>query len=59
MSNRAKSRIRRENRYTSLNDAWEAVSSDKFDQTGHWIGDVLSWKVERLKRFLPIRNYKK
>lgn len=46
MSNGAKSRIRRENRYTSLNGGWEAVSSDKFDQTGHRIDDVLSWETE-------------
>ena len=45
VSNGAKSRIRRENRYTSLDDGWEAVPSDKFDQTGHRIDDVLPWET--------------
>ena len=45
VSNGAKSRVRRENRYTPLDDGWEAVPSDKFDQTGHRIDDVLPWET--------------
>jgi RNA polymerase sigma-70 factor (ECF subfamily) len=45
VSNGAKSRIRRENRYTSLDIGWEAVPSDRFDPTGHRIDDVLPWDI--------------
>ena len=45
VSNGAKSRVRRENRYTPLDDGLEAVPSDKFDQTGHRIDDVLPWET--------------
>jgi RNA polymerase sigma-70 factor (ECF subfamily) len=45
VSNGAKSRVRRENRYTSLDEGWEAVSSDKFDKTGHRIDDVIAWET--------------
>lgn len=45
VSNGAKTRIRRENRYTSLDVGWEAVPSDKFDHTGHRIDDVLLWDI--------------
>jgi RNA polymerase sigma-70 factor, ECF subfamily len=41
VSNGAKSRVRRENRYSSLDDGWEAVSNDKFDHTGHRVGNIL------------------
>jgi len=43
VSNGAKSRVRRENRYTSLDEGWEAVSADKFDHTGHRIDNVTAW----------------
>ena len=44
VSNGAKSRVRRENRMLSLDDGWQSVSSDKFDNTGHRLDDVLSWE---------------
>lgn len=43
VSNGAKSRVRRENRQISLDDGWESVPADKFDQTGHRYDDVFSW----------------
>jgi RNA polymerase sigma-70 factor (ECF subfamily) len=45
-SNGAKTRLRREQRQVSLDDGWEAVSSDKFDHTGHRLDDVLPWDIE-------------
>jgi RNA polymerase sigma-70 factor (ECF subfamily) len=45
VSNGAKSRVRRENRYSSLDDGWEAVSSDKFDHTGHRLDNVIAWET--------------
>lgn len=45
VSNGAKSRVRRENRYSSLDEGWEAVASDKFDHTGHRIDNVLPWEI--------------
>jgi RNA polymerase sigma-70 factor (ECF subfamily) len=45
-SNGAKTRLRRERRQISLDDGWEAVSSDKFDHTGHRIEDVLPWDMD-------------
>lgn len=44
VSNGAKSRIRKENRTISLDDGWQAVSSDKFDGTGHRFDDLLPWE---------------
>jgi RNA polymerase sigma-70 factor (ECF subfamily) len=44
VSNGAKSRVRRENRRSSLDDGWQAISSDKFDNTGHRYDDVLPWE---------------
>ena len=44
VSNGAKSRVRRENRHSSLDDGWQAISSDKFDNTGHRYDDVLPWE---------------
>jgi len=44
VSNGAKSRVRRENRYLSLDEGWEAVAADKFDHTGHRIDNVLLWE---------------
>ncbi len=44
VSNGAKSRVRRENRMISLDDGWESVSSDKFDNTGHRIDELLPWE---------------
>ena len=44
VSNGAKSRVRRENRSISLDDGWQAVPSDKFDDTGHRLDDVLAWE---------------
>ena len=43
VSNGAKSRVRRENRYTSLDEGLEAVSADKFDQAGHRKDNVSAW----------------
>ena len=43
VSNGAKSRVRRENRMVSLDDGWQSISSDKFDNAGHRLDDVLSW----------------
>ena len=44
VSNGAKSRVRRENRHSSLDEGWQAISSDKFDNTGHRYDDVLPWE---------------
>jgi len=44
VSNGAKSRVRRENRMISLDDGWQSVSSDKFDNTGHRIDEILPWE---------------
>jgi RNA polymerase sigma-70 factor (ECF subfamily) len=44
VSNGAKSRVRRENRMISLDDGWQSVSSDKFDNTGHRIDQILPWE---------------
>jgi RNA polymerase sigma-70 factor (ECF subfamily) len=44
VSNGAKSRVRRENRMISLDDGWQSVSSDKFDNTGHRIDELLPWE---------------
>jgi len=43
VSNGAKSRIRRENRYVSLDEGWEAVPADHFDHTGHRIDNIEAW----------------
>ena len=43
VSNGAKSRVRRENRMVSLDEGWESVSADKFDQIGHRIDNVYTW----------------
>jgi RNA polymerase sigma-70 factor (ECF subfamily) len=43
VSNGAKSRVRRENRQISLDDGWQSVPADKFDQTGHRYDDVFAW----------------
>ncbi|MDO7710990.1 MAG: sigma-70 family RNA polymerase sigma factor [Pseudomonadota bacterium] len=44
VSNGAKSRVRRENRMISLDDGWQSVSSEKFDNTGHRIDEILPWE---------------
>jgi len=44
VSNGAKSRVRRENRYTSLDEGWEAVAADKFDHRGHRLDNVSAWE---------------
>jgi len=44
VSNGAKSRVRRENRMISLDEGWESVASDKFDQTGHRLDNVYPWE---------------
>ncbi len=44
VSNGAKSRVRRENRHSSLDEGWQSVSSDKFDNTGHRYDDVFAWE---------------
>jgi RNA polymerase sigma-70 factor (ECF subfamily) len=45
-SNGAKSRLRRESRQVSLDDGWESVPADKFDQRGHRLDDVLPWNLD-------------
>ncbi|EGL55007.1 MAG: RNA polymerase sigma factor [Pseudomonadota bacterium] len=42
-SNGAKTRFKREQRQVSLDDGWESVSHDKFDERGHRLDDVLPW----------------
>ncbi|NOQ94672.1 MAG: sigma-70 family RNA polymerase sigma factor [Methylophaga sp.] len=44
VSNGAKSRIRRENRMVSLDEGWESVPADKFDQIGHRLDNVSPWE---------------
>lgn len=44
VSNGAKSRVRRENRHSSLDEGWQAISPDKFDNSGHRYDDVLPWE---------------
>lgn len=44
VSNGAKSRVRRENRHSSLDEDWQGVSSDKFDNIGHRYDDVFPWE---------------
>lgn len=44
VSNGAKTRVRRENRMSSLDDGWEAEPADKFDHTGHRYDDILPWE---------------
>ncbi len=44
VSNGAKSRVRRENRHSSLDEGWQSVSSDKFDNTGHRYDDLFAWE---------------
>lgn len=44
VSNGAKSRVRRENRSFSLDEGWQAESSDKFDHTGHRYDDLFAWE---------------
>ncbi len=43
VSNGAKSRIRRENRYVHLDDGWEAVPAHHFDHSGHRIDNIEAW----------------
>ncbi|PHS70264.1 MAG: RNA polymerase subunit sigma-70 [Methylophaga sp.] len=45
-SNGAKSRVRRENRHVSLDEGWESVSADKFDNIGHRFDDIYAWDNE-------------
>ncbi len=44
VSNGAKTRVRRENRMSSLDEHWESEPADKFDHTGHRYDDVLPWE---------------
>ena len=44
VSNGAKSRVRRENRSFSLDDGWQSVSDDKFDNIGHRYDDLFAWE---------------
>lgn len=44
VSNGAKSRVRRENRSISLDEGWQSVSADKFDQRGHRLDNVYTWE---------------
>ena len=44
VSNAAKSRVRRENRSFSLDDGWQSVSDDKFDNIGHRYDDLFAWE---------------
>lgn len=43
VSNGAKSRVRRENRQSSLDEGWQSVPADKFDHRGHRLDDVSAW----------------
>ncbi len=43
VSNGAKSRVRRENRHSSLDEGWQSVSTEKFDDTGHRFDNVYAW----------------
>lgn len=45
-SNAAKTRFKREQRQVSLDEGWESVPRDKFDQRGHRLDDVLAWEQE-------------
>ncbi|MDF1588297.1 MAG: sigma-70 family RNA polymerase sigma factor [Gammaproteobacteria bacterium] len=45
VANGAKTRVRRENRMSSLDDNWESEPADKFDRTGHRYDDVLPWEL--------------
>ncbi len=45
-SNAAKSRFKREQRQQSLDEGWESVPQDKFDERGHRIDDVLPWEED-------------
>lgn len=44
VSNGAKTRVLRENRSISLDEGWQAIPDDKFDQTGHRFDDVFAWE---------------
>lgn len=44
-SNGAKSRVRRENRYTQLDEHWEASDTLEFDSTGHHVSPVQNWET--------------
>jgi RNA polymerase sigma-70 factor (ECF subfamily) len=44
VSNGAKSRVKRENRTISLDDGWQSVSPDEFDNTGHRLEALLPWE---------------
>ncbi|MDC9724883.1 MAG: sigma-70 family RNA polymerase sigma factor [Gammaproteobacteria bacterium] len=44
VSNGAKSRVRRENRMVSLDEGWESVPADRFDQIGHRLDNVYPWE---------------
>jgi len=44
VSNGAKSRVRRENRMVSLDEGWESVPADKFDNRGHRLDNVYTWE---------------
>ncbi|MFW5450913.1 MAG: RNA polymerase sigma factor [Methylophagaceae bacterium] len=43
VSNGAKSRVRRENRHSSLDEGWQSVSAEKFDDTGHRFDNIYAW----------------
>jgi RNA polymerase sigma-70 factor (ECF subfamily) len=44
VSNGAKSRVKRENRTISLDDGWQSVTSDEFDNKGHRLEALLPWE---------------
>lgn len=44
VSNGAKSRVRRENRHSSLDEGWQSVPADKFNAIGHRYDDVFAWE---------------
>ncbi|NQZ54084.1 MAG: sigma-70 family RNA polymerase sigma factor [Piscirickettsiaceae bacterium] len=46
VSNGAKSRVRRENRHSSLDEGWESIPADKFDNIGHRYDDIYAWDNE-------------
>lgn len=45
-SNGAKTRFKREQRQVSLDDGWESVPHDKFDERGHRLDNILPWDEE-------------
>jgi len=49
--------VRKEKRYTSLDEGWEAVPADKFDQTGHSIDNISAWEQATPKALLANKQF--